>query len=312
VKTGPNPAPIPFSITPDAKAYLLGLLKGFSPKNRLVLLLATSQSDGLNPPRWSYDGESFVIGDFDISEKPETECIESELLGRRVMIASDALKRLSGQLLGLREVVSSRGIFGIKNLILVAEPDPNPANLRSVAAREELWRRLYIGAMTVLGGFTGMGVIWIASSLVAVMLNISYERLLTHVMPVLIVGWVAGAIISFCVFKSLLKTKGRTKMAQRQIQRKYFGSGGLDADVAWWTFLGIPVPLTAGLILAIEPYARTNEQKSGFAVAALVLVFGVAMFIGDRLPRRLVLRLGILGWVLTLVLGFWFFKTHGP
>jgi hypothetical protein len=53
-------------------------------------------------------------------------------------------------------------------------------------------------------------------------------------------------------------------------------------------------------------------RKSGIAVGVIVVMFAATMFFCDRLPQRLVFRLGILGWVLTFAMGFWYFKTHGP
>jgi hypothetical protein len=130
--------------------------------------------------------------------------------------------------------------------------------------------------------------------------------------PLFVLGWITGAIVSFNFFKSVFKTSGKTKFAQEQKERKYFGYGGMGAQLNWWVFLGIPVPLTAILIFAIEPFARTTGEKSGIAIGAIVVMMAATMFICDRLSQRLVFRLGILGWVLTFALGFWYFKTHGP
>jgi hypothetical protein len=157
-----------------------------------------------------------------------------------------------------------------------------------------------------------MGVIWILSGIVISILKIPFEKLLPLTFRLFVIGWIVGAIISFVFSRSFFKTTGRTKFSQEQKQRKYLGYGGLDAELNWWVFLGIPVPLTAILIFAIEPFARTVGEKSGIAVGVIVVMFAATMFFCDRLPQRLVFRLGILGWVLTFAMGFWYFKTHGP
>jgi ABC-type molybdate transport system permease subunit len=130
--------------------------------------------------------------------------------------------------------------------------------------------------------------------------------------PLFVIGWIAGAVVSFRFFKSVFKSSGRTRFAQERTQRKYFGYSGLEGELNWWVFIGIPVPLTAILILLIEPFARTVGEKSGVAVGAIIVIFGAAMYFCDRLPQRLVFRLGIFGWVFTLAFGYWYFKTYGP
>jgi hypothetical protein len=144
------------------------------------------------------------------------------------------------------------------------------------------------------------------------MLKISSAKLLPLIFPLFVIGWIVGAIISFVFFRSLLKTSGRTTFSQVQKQRKYLGYGGLEAQLNWWIFLGIQIPLTGILIFSIEPFAHTVGEKSGFAVGSIVVMFAATMYVCDRISQRLVFRFGILGWLLTFALGFWYFKTHGP
>src|SRR5580658_2969314 len=106
-----NLASIPFSIAPDAEDYLRNRLNEMPSEAHPVLMMTMSQTDGLNPPRWCYEGQSFIIAHFDTSEKPDVEYTESELFGRRVAIESSALKQLSGRSLGLRRVASNRGLM---------------------------------------------------------------------------------------------------------------------------------------------------------------------------------------------------------
>jgi hypothetical protein len=300
-------ASIPFSITPDAEDYLRNRLSEMPDEAHPVLMMTECQSDGLNPPRWRYEGKSFILGYFAADQNSDVTYSECELLGRPVAIESKALTHLSGQTLSLRRVGASRGLMKVSRYVLVSDLAPS-----STDSPQQTRRIFSIAALTILGGFTGMGVIWIVSATVASILKISFERLFSVILPLFVIGWTAGAIISFYFFKSVFKTTGRTKFAQEQTQRKYLGYGGLDAVMNWWTFLGIPVPLTGILIFAIEPFARSVGEKSGIAVGAVVVMFAASIYICDKLPQRLVFRLGILGWVLTFAFGFWYFKTHGP
>jgi len=313
MKTESHPASIPFSITPDATDYLRNRLNEMPPEAHPVLLMTTCQTDGLNPPRWRYEGQSFILGYFDASENTEGEYIESELLGRRVAIGSDALKQLSGRTLGLRRVASSYGLMKSERYVLVADSAEPPASaFEGNASREQTKRVLSIAGLAILGGFTGIGVIWIVSVTVIAVLNIPFERLPSLIIPLFVAGWIAGAIVSYFFFRSVFKTNGSTQFAQEKNQRKYLGYGGLEAQLNWWIFVGIPIPITGILIFALEPFAHTIGEQTGISVGAIVVTFAASIYFCDRLQRRFVFRLGILGWVLTFALGYWYFKTHGP
>ncbi len=309
-----DPASIPFSIAPDAKDYLRYWLNEMPSEAHPVLMMTMRQTDGLNPPRWYYEGQSFIIGYFDANEKPEGEYTEFELLGRRVAIKSGALKQLSGRTLGLRRVASSRGLMKANRYVLVADSaleSPSP-HLEAGISPGRSKRLLSIAVLTILGGFTGMGVIWIVCGMVNSLLKIPFEKLLAVTFPLFVIGWIVGALISLVFFRSVFKTSGRTEFSQEQEQRRYLGYGGLDARLNWWVFLGMPISLTGILIFFIEPFAHTVGEQAGFAVGAIMVVFATSMYFCDRISQRLVFRFGILGWALTFALGYCYFKTHGP
>ena len=314
MKRKSNPASTPFSITPDADDYLRNRLDKLPPESQPVLVMTESQTDGLKPPRWSYEGQSFIIDCFDSDETTEVGYPESEISGRRVAIESNALRQLSGLTLCLRRVAASRGVMKVARYVLVAEsvPDIPGALFETGISPERTKRLLSIAALTILGGFTGMGAAWIASVIVVSLLKSPFEKLLPLTLPLLAIGWIVGAFVSFGFFRSLFKTGGGTKFSQEQKQRRYLGYGGLEAELNWWVFLGIPLPLTGLLVFSIERFAHTVGEKSGVAVGAIAVTFAASMYFCDRIPRRLVSRLGLLGWALTFALGFWYFKTHGP
>jgi MFS family permease len=307
---------VPFSITPDAENFLRNRINLMPHEAHPVLMMATSQSDGLKSPRWFYEGESFVIDYFDPKEKPEIELSKFYLFGRSVGIEPSALKSLSGHFLNLRKVDASRGLLNVARYVLVAGSTPEPlAHARGENVNtDNIKRGLAIGSLTILGGFTGMGVFWIISGFIALTLGIPEEKLfqLKVIYFLFLPGWILGAIVSFLFFRSVYKADGKTKFEQEQKQRKYLGYGGLQAQVNGWTFFGIPASLMAILIWVLLPFAHTDTQKAYGTVVLLMIVFGGSMYFCDKMPRRFIMRLGLLGWAITLVLGYFYFKIHGP
>ena len=157
-----------------------------------------------------------------------------------------------------------------------------------------------------------MGIIWIVGAIIVQVLRVPDNKFLPLMVPLFMAGWIIGAIVSFFFFRFVFKTGGRTKFTQEQTERKYLGYGGLEADLSWWIFIGIPTPLIIALTLALEQFARTISQKTAVVFVAIMVVGVPVMYFCDRIPRRAVMRLGLLGWILTIVGGYWYFKTHGP
>jgi hypothetical protein len=306
---------LPFSITPDAEDFLRSQIKEMPEGVRPVLNMTMEQSDVLNPSQWSYKGESFVIGYFDRDEQPKMECKEYKMFGRHVAIETNALNHLSGRFLGLRRVDANYGLMRNTRYVLVADSAPeSSANTSSVANGDKVRRNFVVAALTILGGFTGMGVFWLIYGFIAGALKIPVEKIFQMKTIFLLFppGWILGAIISFFFFRSVYKTDGRTRFKQEQIQTKYFGYGGLGAETDWWIFLGIPLPLTLALILFLVRFAHESWEICAITIVSIMAVFGPCLYFSDKMPRRLLLKLGILGWVVIFMGGYLFFKIHGP
>ena len=310
MKPQSHPVSIPFSITSDAEDYLRDRLNGMPPEAHPVLVMTMCQTDGLKPTRWCYKGQSFILGDCDTT----ADCTEFELLGRPITIETDALKQLSGRTLGLRRVNASRGIINTPRYVLVLDSTSQSPDrcFATGVSPEQIKRALSITALTILGGFTGMGVIWLVSAGVVSLLKIPLERFSPLTFPLFVTGWILGAFISYLFFRPMFKTTGRPQFAQEQIQKKYLGYGGLALRVNYYVFLGIPILLTGIGIFILMPFAHTVGEKTGLVFSAVMVVFTPCMYFCDRLPSRLVLSLGVLGWMLTAALGYWYFTTHGP
>jgi hypothetical protein len=181
---------------------------------RVALLMTTEQNDGLTPPRWSYQGESFVLGCFDPDDKSIIEHTEFPLFGCNIAIESNALKNLSGRVLGLRRVDAKYGIMRDTRYVLTADFVPeSPTNILSAAKSDKIRRGFTVAVLTVLGGFTGMGASWIVYGIIAAILKIPEGKLFqTKVIFLLFpTGWILGAVISFFFFRSIYKDDGKTQ-----------------------------------------------------------------------------------------------------
>lgn len=307
------PAATPFSITPDALDYICNRIAKMPAGVLPEIILAESQTDGEQPPRWRYDGKSFIMGYYDSDQDREGEPKPEsfEIQGYHLAANADVLKELAGRTLALRRVDASRGVMKQARSVLVAVSAGELARLGNNDSAEKK-RVASIIALSVLSGFTGMGVFWVVVCPVLMVSNPAGGKFLPYILPLLFTGWVVGAVIGFFFFRSIYQTKGRTRFRQEQIAKKYLGEGGLDMDLSMLVFAGIPIPLTAIALLILEPLTRTDAQKSGVAVAAIVVMFAVSMILCERLPHRWVFRLGLSGWVVSVVIGYLFFKIHGP
>lgn len=307
---------IPFSIEPDAEDYLQSHFHGMSPRMVPVIKATTSQSDGLKPPRWSYEGESFVVDRFKSNGSDHKEFPQFHLFGRAVAIEPDALKHLTGRVLRLRRVDARIGLINIPGYVLVAgsADDPPVKDFGSERLGERIKKYISVSGLTILGGFTGMGVAWIIYGIISAVLRIPMEKLFESklVWPIFATGWILGAIVSFFFFASVFKSGGRSGCSQTQRQRKYRVRRDVRANLDWWIFIGVPASLMAVAILIIKRFAHTDGQEAYGAVAALMIVFGGTLYFCDRMPRRLVFWLGLCGWLLALVVGCWHFRTYGP
>ena len=303
-------------MTPDAEDYIRSRLNVMPREAEPVIIMATKLGDALDGRgekiRSWFEGENFDVCYFDPAERPQTEQIE--LLGRNISITPEALKHLTGQTLTLRRVKPAYGLFSAPRYALVADsaPESSVSALGTENPDDKTQRNLSIVAMTVLGGFSGMGVFWIASATIANILKIPDDKFLPLTLPLFIAGWIIGAAASFFFFRYIYKAKGKTKFAREQMERKYVGYGGLGAEMNWLIFVGIPTPLIIALALLLEGFARTIGQKTAVVFVAIMIVGVPVMYFCDRIPRRMIIQLGLLGWALTILGGYWYFKTHGP
>jgi hypothetical protein len=303
----------PFSITLDAEDYLKSRMAEMPPGMHPMLMMATNQNDGQNPPRWSYSGESFIIGYFDPNERPEMDCTELKLAGHKIAIETSALKHLSNRVLNLRRVDAGIGLLKNTHYVLVAG-DTAASSLAFAAegSSEKIKSYLSITFFTILGGFTGMGLTWIVFAASSGAFNNPNSKIWQIINYLFAAGWVLGAMIGFLFFKSIFKTQGRSQFHREQLQRKYVGRAGLGAEVDMYVWLGIPVSLTILVLLVLSRFMSLDAYNGFGVVIAIMIVFGLSFYFSDKIRHRRLFWLGLLGWMAALGMGYCFFKIHGP
>jgi hypothetical protein len=305
--------PAPFSVTPDAEDYLRSRLNALPRGAEPVIIMATRLGEALDSRakkiRYWYEGENFDVCCFDPAEQPHTEQIE--FLGRKLSITPEALKHLTGDTLALRRVKSAYGLIADQRYVLVASSAQAATDI-SPETSGRMRDNLSVAALTILGGFSGMGIIWIAFCLIAPLLKIPDSKFLALIVPLFVIVWIVSAIVSFFFFQSVFEAKGETRYVREQTQEKYLGPAGSNADLSVWIFFGIPLPLTIVLAKVLEHFARTIGQKTAVVFVAIMVVGVPTMYFCDRIPHKIVIRFGLLGWALTILGGYWYFKTYGP
>jgi hypothetical protein len=302
---------LPFSITPDAADFIRNRLDMLPPVGEPALIVTTSQSGDEKHPRWSYEGESFIIGVFeDPAERPPSDYFD--LFGHRVAVAHDALKRLAGLTLALRRVDARYGLFKDTMHVLVAasESDTIPATPEDQIFAKKWTRFFRLGLLSVMSAFCGVGIAWVAFGIFAVILfNKRFDEFVGRSIPILIAGGILGLIAGFFFFRFVFKTKGRTLFQQEQVEEKYFVYGSWASMGSWLIFLDIPVSLVVLSSPAYDPLGRTVGQDTAVYVALVIAlaIFATCLIVCDRIPHRLVVRLGLVGWAITLMLASWHF-----
>ena len=170
-----------------------------------------------------------------------------------------------------------------------------------MSAFQKTKRIFYTAAFAVLGAFGGAGV---ASVVVGDLANrMSKEHgnaFIAGSIPKLIIGAVLGFGLGLAF--ALFLFKARADAVQKAVEKKY-GLGRI--------YSGVPIFLLTLFMTLLAPWWDRLERKFGiaavpcllFGMCAVVLV--LSLLVRPRIPRRLIVPLGLLGWMLTLIIGCW-------
>jgi hypothetical protein len=120
--------------------------------------------------------------------------------------------------------------------------------------------------------------------------------------PLLTLGGAIGLVAAFLF--GLFLFKDRPALAQAEVEKKYIGRGGL-----WRIYIGCPMFFFVVLLMTMgEKLARIVGERALPYVSLLVfmVIVGISLYLYDRVPRSLILPIGLLGWMLLIGFGCWY------
>ncbi len=182
------------------------------------------------------------------------------------------------------------------------------AKQEQVVRINSVLRFFYAGGFGLLGGFAGGGVGW---GLI-VLLSGGFrkggredwiERSGQIFAIAGIIGFFAGVSLALFLFRD------RSAKEQARLEKKYIGAGG-----HWRIFASLPMlcflPIFWGLFDPLEERIGTSGATWSLLGIFLAVVF-INLCIYERLPKKLIIPLGLCGWVIIFGLAGWYF-WFGP
>jgi hypothetical protein len=165
-------------------------------------------------------------------------------------------------------------------------------------------KRLFLrGAFAVLGGFGGVGLAWIVLALKTHPKTRSgFGELLAGCGPALAIGGLFGFFASLGM--ALFLFRDRSPLAQKELEKRFIGDRGL-----WKIYAGVPMFFVAVLaMLGYETLAKVVGESAAPYISLLVLlvVVGISLYFFERIPRSLILPIGLLGWMLLIGFACWY------
>jgi hypothetical protein len=154
---------------------------------------------------------------------------------------------------------------------------------------------------SVLSTFCGMGVGWVATAIFAIIFKQRAERLLSECIPMVIVGGALGLIIGFVVSFRVAKLDATSC---QKIEKKYVGWFGRLK-----IYRGAPLFVWASFVSLL---GRTLTDRFGdritiyICLGFLLMMTALSLFLYDRIPRKFIIPIGIIGWLLMVLLALRF------
>jgi hypothetical protein len=164
------------------------------------------------------------------------------------------------------------------------------------------WSVFFIGSFAILGSFSGTGVVSAAAGIFAgnYLMN---QKLADRIFFLDFLGGMAGLIFGLIISSIVVREEAKIKYGSNE---KLIGAGQ-----RWMIFTGIIWPCLAILACAFEPLVHIFGDKVGcyIALGIMMAIFATFMILYDHAPKRIIIPIGVIGWILTFILAmglvFW-------
>jgi hypothetical protein len=172
-------------------------------------------------------------------------------------------------------------------------------------------RILSVGGFAVLAGLSGFGATWLVVGILAKVIFKTIDSQLDFAaksMPILMIGGIVGFIIGLVIS---LKVATADPKTEEEVEKKYIGQTGRLK-----IYFGAPIFIMAAAGMLTSLF-ESLERLIGPSVAPYVmlgmalLILAAAWALYDHIPEKVIIPIGIIGWMLTLSLIFWF-CFYGP
>lgn len=167
---------------------------------------------------------------------------------------------------------------------------------------------LSIGGFAILAGLSGFGATWLVVGFLAKVIFKTVDKQLDFAakcMPLLIAGGVVGFIMGLIASMKAANSDPKTKA---DVENKYVGQTGRLK-----IYLGAPVFVIA---IFVAPFFEKLLSTFGSATGAYVglgialVIIAASLYLYAYIHDKFVIPIGIIGWMLTLAMIFWFAVLH--
>ena len=168
---------------------------------------------------------------------------------------------------------------------------------------KELVRVLPAAGFAVLFAAAGVGFSWMVAGILLPPSAMAVGFMRKSV-PFVAFGGVSGLVGGFLFGRFLFKD--RPASAQDEVEQAFIGGWGRARIET-----GFPMFFVALFLLVIPGYDKlahiVGERAAAYVLLAVIMIIcGISLYFYERIPKRLVLPIGFLGWILLVGLTCWY------
>jgi hypothetical protein len=162
---------------------------------------------------------------------------------------------------------------------------------------KRLWRASYIAGVAILGGFAGVGLVWLASLL---MVGNIFRHPSGKVVDGVIVAHIVGGTIGFIV-GLVVSLSSRQRLSQAFPY-------GISEKGRWAFYIGVMMAPISMCLYAVESIARiVGERALPYVFFGAMIASGFAcLSLYKYIPKAWAVPLGMAGWIVSLALILWY------